>query len=47
MDSREGRIILAALLFGIAPILVTAAGLCTATAVFAVGLLIGTTTAFA
>jgi ABC-type dipeptide/oligopeptide/nickel transport system permease subunit len=47
MDSREGRVILAALLFGMAPILVTAAGPCAASIAFAVGLLVGTTAAFA
>jgi hypothetical protein len=47
MDSREARVILAALLFGIAPLIVTAAGPCAASIAYAVGLLVGTTAAFA
>lgn len=46
MDSREGRLIFGFLLFGLAPILTTAAGAGLGMIIFAAGLVIGTTAAF-
>lgn len=47
MDGREGRFIIGFLLIGLAPILATTGGACLGMGIFAAGLLIATTTAFA